>query len=173
MSATQGLAWGTLQQQFAAGKLGMYIAAPDDIYNVIVPTDKGNLSDIGMGALPSVTGTPAGSLSGGNDFMFSPKDTPAQIEAGVKWINFEDLTPGVGQFNFARQKADGFPVGFPEPELFVGATGTQDQPAPDRVRDDQHVVLPVVHQRADARRRRAVSTPRPSTRRSTRSCWPC
>src|ERR1700678_951740 len=125
MSATQGLAWGTLQQQFAAGKLGMYIAAPDDIYNVIVPTDKGNLSDIGMAPLPSLTGTPAGSLSGGNDYMFSPKDSPAQIAAGVKWINFEDLTPGVGQFNFARQKADGFPVGFPEPELFVGATGSK------------------------------------------------
>jgi ABC-type glycerol-3-phosphate transport system substrate-binding protein len=125
MSATQGLAWGTLQQQFAEGKLGMYIAAPDDIYNVIVPTDKGNLNDIGMGPLPSLTGTPAGSLSGGNDYMFSPKDTPAQIEAGIKWIDFEDLTPGDGQFNFARQKADGFPVGFPEPELFDGATGTK------------------------------------------------
>ena len=125
MSPTQGLAWGTLQQQFAAGKLGMYIAAPDDIYNVIVPTDKGNLSDIGMAPLPSLTGTPAGSQSGGNDFMFSPKDSPAQIAAGIKWINFEDLTPGDGQFNFARQKADGFPVGFPEPELFVGATGTK------------------------------------------------
>ena len=85
MSATQGLAWGTLQQQFAAGKLGMYIAAPDDIYNVIVPTDKGNLSDIGMGPLPSLTGTPAGSLSGGNGFIFAPNDTPAQIEAGIKW----------------------------------------------------------------------------------------
>ena len=125
MSPTQGLAWGTLQQQFAQGKLGMYIGAPDDIYNVIVPVDKGNLSDIGMGPLPSVTGTPAGSLSGGNDFMFSPKDSPAQIEAGIKWIDFEDLTPGDGQFNFARQKADGFPVGFPEPELFDGATGTK------------------------------------------------
>jgi maltose-binding protein MalE len=125
MSPTQGLAWGTLQQQFAAGKLGMYIAAPDDIYNVIVPADKGNLSDIGMAALPSLTGTPAGSLSGGNDYMFSPKDTPAQIEAGIKWIDFEDLTPGDGQFNFTRQKADGFPVGFPEPQLFDGATGTK------------------------------------------------
>ena len=125
MSPTQGLAWGTLQQQFAAGKLGMYIAAPDDIYNVIVPTDKGNLSDIGMGALPSLTGTPAGSLSGGNSFIFSPKDTPAQIAAGVKWLNFEDLTPGVGQFNFQRQKADGFTVGFPEPQLFDGASATK------------------------------------------------
>ncbi|MDX6340293.1 MAG: hypothetical protein QOH87_431 [Trebonia sp.] len=125
MSPTQGLAWGTLQQQFAAGKLGMYIAAPDDIYNVIVPTDKGNLSDIGMGPLPSLTGTPAGSLSGGNDFMFAKHDTPAQIEAGIKWLAFEDLTPGTGQFNFGRQKADGVPVGFPEPELFSGATGTK------------------------------------------------
>ncbi len=123
MSPTQGLAWGTLQQQFAAGKLGMYIAAPDDIYNVIVPTDKGNLDDIGMGPLPSLTGTPAGSLSGGNGFAFSPKDSPAQIKAGIKWLDFESLTPGSGYtFNFERQKADGFPVGFPEPQLFDGAT---------------------------------------------------
>ncbi|MGH3245033.1 MAG: ABC transporter substrate-binding protein [Trebonia sp.] len=125
MSATQGLAWGTLQTQFAEGKLGMYIAAPDDIYNVIVPADKGNLNDIGMGPLPSLTGTPAGSLSGGNDFMFAKHDTPAQIEAGIKFLNFEDMTPGSGQFNFARQKQDGFTVGFPEPALFTGGTGDQ------------------------------------------------
>src|ERR1700735_819158 len=118
MSATQGLAWGTLQQQFAAGKLGMYIAAPDDIYNVIVPTDKGNVNDIGMGALPTLSGKPAGSLGGGNTYVFAKHDTPAQIKAGIKFINFEDLTPGDGQFNYARIKADGLPVGFPEPELF-------------------------------------------------------
>ena len=122
MSPTQQLAWGTLQKQMAANKLGMYIAAPDDIYNVIVPQDGGNISDYGMGPLPSTAGTPAGSLSGGNDYMFAKRDTPAQIEAGIKWLVFEDLTPGVGQFNFTRQKADGFPVGFPEPQLFTGAT---------------------------------------------------
>ena len=124
MSATQGLAWGSLQQQMAQGKLGMYIGAPDDIYNVIVPTDKGNVNDFGMGPLPSVSGKPAGSLSGGNDYMFAKSDTPAQIEAGIKFINFENLTPGAGQFNFARIKADGQPVGFPEPELFQGSAGT-------------------------------------------------
>jgi ABC-type glycerol-3-phosphate transport system substrate-binding protein len=126
MSATQGLAWGTLQAQFAAGKLGMYIAAPDDIYNVIVPTDKGNINDIGMGPLPSLTGTPAGSLGGGNAYVFAKHDTPAQIEAGIKFIDFEDLTPGQGTtFNFARLKADGTPVGFDEPSLFDGAAGAQ------------------------------------------------
>jgi ABC-type glycerol-3-phosphate transport system substrate-binding protein len=122
MSPTQQLAWGTLQQQIAANKLGMYIAAPDDIYNTIVPVDHGNVNDYGMGPLPSASGTPAGSLSGGNGYMFAKSDTPAQIRAGIKWLDFESLTPGKGQFNFARSKADGFPVGFPEPQLFTGAT---------------------------------------------------
>jgi ABC-type glycerol-3-phosphate transport system substrate-binding protein len=125
MSATQGLGWGALQTQMAENKLGMYIGAPDDIYNVIVPADHGTLSDYGMGPLPSLSGKPAGSLSGGNDYVFAKTDTPAQIEAGIKWIDFEDLTPGDGQFNFARQKADGFPVGFDEPDLFNGAVESQ------------------------------------------------
>jgi ABC-type glycerol-3-phosphate transport system substrate-binding protein len=132
MSPTQGLIWGTLQKQMAAGKLGMYIAAPDDIYDVIVPQDGGDINDYGMGPLPSTSGTPAGSLSGGNDYMFAKRDTPAQIEAGVKFLNFEDLTIGQGQFNFARTKADGQPTGFPEPELFDGAANTAYQAALDK-----------------------------------------
>jgi ABC-type glycerol-3-phosphate transport system substrate-binding protein len=128
MSPTQGLAWGTLQQQFGAGKLGMYIAAPDDIYNQITTVDKGNINDIGMGPLPSLTGKPAGSLGGGNAYVFAKHDTPAQIQAGIKFISFEDLTPGQGvTFNFARQKADGQPAGFDEPSLFNGAAGAQVQ----------------------------------------------
>jgi ABC-type glycerol-3-phosphate transport system substrate-binding protein len=126
MSPTQQLEWGALQKQMAAGKLGMYIAAPDDIYNVIVPQDGGNINDYGMGPIPSATGTPAGSLSGGNDYMFAKRDTPAQIEAGIKWLVFESLTPGQGvYFNFTRQKADGVAVGFPEPQLFTGSTEAQ------------------------------------------------
>ena len=167
MSPTQGLAWGTLQQQFAAGKLGMYIAAPDDIYNVIVPTDKGNLSDIGMGPLPSLTGTPAGSLSGGNSFIFSPKDTPAQIEAGIKWLNFEDLTPGVGQFNFARQKADGFPSASPS----LSCSPARPQPRSTSCGLSTRRFRSRSTRRSSTRRRRAPEsrpTPRPSTRRLTR-----
>jgi ABC-type glycerol-3-phosphate transport system substrate-binding protein len=126
MSPTQQLEWGALQKQMAAGKLGMYIAAPDDIYNVIVPQDGGTINDYGMGPIPAATGAPAGSLSGGNDYMFAKRDTPAQIEAGIKWLVFESLTPGQGvYFNFARQKADGVAVGFPEPQLFTGSTEAQ------------------------------------------------
>ncbi len=127
MSPTQQLAWGALQKQMAAGKLGMYIAAPDDIYDVIVPQDKGAIGDYGMGPIPSTSGTPAGSLSGGNDDMFAKRDTSAQIRAGIKFLNYEYLTPGVAQLNFARAKADGLPVGFPEPQLFTGATQARYQ----------------------------------------------
>ena len=156
MSATQGLAWGTLQQQFAAGKLGMYIAAPDDVYNVIVPTDKGNLDDIGMGPLPSLTGTPAGSLSGGNDFIFAKHDTPAQI-AGRHQVD-QLRGPDARRRPVQLRPAEGgrVPVGFPEPELFTGATGNQDQPAAGPVRDDQHGRTT---RRSSTRRRRAPGEP--------------
>jgi len=90
MSPTQGLSWGSLQQQMAQNKLGMYIAAPDDIYNVIGPTDKGKISDFGMGPLPSASGTPAGSLGGGDAYMFAKHDTPAQIRAGIKWARVRE-----------------------------------------------------------------------------------
>ena len=123
MSPTQQLAWGTLQKQMAAGKLGMFIAAPDDIYKVIVPIDGGSPNDYGMGPLPSASGTPAGSLSGGQAYMFAKHDTPAQIIAGIKFVNFMQLTIGQGgTYNYARIKAEGQPVGFPEPQIFQGAT---------------------------------------------------
>src|SRR5258708_25517637 len=115
MSPTQQLAWGTLQQQIAANKLGMYIAAPDDIYNPIVPVDHGSINDYGMGPLPSTSGTPAGSLSGRNGYIVANSDTPAQIRAGIKLLAFDALTPGAGPVNFLRHKADRFPVRLPEP----------------------------------------------------------
>ena len=173
MSPTQQLAWGTLQKQMAANKLGMYIAAPDDIYNVIVPQDGGNINDYGMGPLPSTSGTPAGSLSGGNDYMFAKRDTPAQIEAGIKWLVFENLTPGVGFYNYARQKADGFPVGFPEPQMFTGATEAKQQQLMDsRARPSTRPTSPPSPAPTSwpwASR----PTRRPSTRPSTRSCSRC
>ena len=127
MSPTQGLAWGTLQQQFAAGKLGMYIAAPDDIYNVIVPTDKGNLSDIGMGPLPSLTGTPAGSLSRRQRLhVLAKHDTPAQIAAGIKWHQLRG--PDARRRPVQLRPAEGGRLhrsASPSPQLFDGATGTK------------------------------------------------
>ena len=125
MGSTQLLAWGTLQKEMAAGKLGMYIAAPDDI-TYMVQTLGANYADYSMGPIPSVSGQAAGTLSGGNDYMFNVKDTPAQIKAGVALVNFLYLTEGQGQFNYARLKATNQAVGLPEPEMFTGASLAAD-----------------------------------------------
>ena len=121
MSPTQGLAWGTLQKQFAAGKLGMYIAAPDDIYNVIVPDDKGNINDIGMGPLPSPQRQPSRLPVRRQRLHVRQAGHPGADQGRHQVHQLRGPDAGQGQFNYARIKADGLPVGFPEPELFGGA----------------------------------------------------
>ena len=159
MSATQGLAWGTLQQQFAAGKLGMYIAAPDDIYNVIVPTDKGNVNDIGMGPLPSVTGTPAGSLSGGNDYIFAKQRHPGADRGRHQVHQLRGPDAGHGPVQL-RQDQGGRAAGrLPRAGAVRRRGRREDQRAAGQVRDDQHLVLHAVRQRERGRRRRAARRP--------------
>jgi ABC-type glycerol-3-phosphate transport system substrate-binding protein len=126
MGTTQLYKWGDLQKLMAAGKLGMYIAAPDDI-TYMVQTLGANYSDFSMGPIPGQSGPAAGTLAGGNDYMFNVKDTPAQIKAGVELVDYIGLTVGHGQlFDYARLKAAHQAVGLPEPQLFQGATKTKD-----------------------------------------------
>ncbi|GAA2831200.1 extracellular solute-binding protein [Kitasatospora paracochleata] len=116
MGATQGLKWPDLMTRMATDKLGMYVGAPDDI-TYMVQTLKGNYDDYGMGPMPG--GKSA--LLGGNDYIFKKGSTPDQIKAGIAWINFKYLTIGKGQFDYARTKGDGLPVGLPQPFFFTGA----------------------------------------------------
>jgi ABC-type glycerol-3-phosphate transport system substrate-binding protein len=126
MGTTQLYKWGDLQKLMAADKLGMYIAAPDDI-TYMVQALGAHYSEFGMGPVPGQSGAAAGTLSGGNDYMFNVKDTPAQIKAGVELVNYIGLTVGHGQlFDYARLKARQQAVGLPEPELFQGATRAKD-----------------------------------------------
>ena len=46
-----------------------------------------------------------GTLIGGDGYMFNPKATPDQIKAGILWLEFENLTPGKGQFDWARRRS--------------------------------------------------------------------
>lgn len=117
MGATQNHKWPDLMTMMVNGKEGMYIGAPDDI-TYMVETLKGDYKDYGMGPMPGGKGA----LLGGNDYFFKAGLTPDQIKAGIAWINFKFLTPGKGQFDFARTKADGLPVGLPEPFFFTGAS---------------------------------------------------
>ncbi len=120
MGTKQGLQYNDLLQMMASGKLGMYVGAPDNLtaihsqYNV-------PYTDLGVGPMPGEAAT----LLGGSGYMFNKNDTPAQIKAGIEFIDYEFMTPGLGQqFNYARLAATKQPVGLPEPDMWTGATAT-------------------------------------------------
>jgi multiple sugar transport system substrate-binding protein len=121
MGSKQLLTIPDVQAMMGAGKLGMYLAAPDNL-PTLVKQYQGSYQNLGIAPMPGDQAT----LLGGDGYMFNVKDTPAQIKAGVQWLQFENLTPGVGQFNYQRAKAQNTPVGLPEPDLWTGPTADTD-----------------------------------------------
>ena len=121
MGSKQLLQQSDVLPMMGSGKLGMYIAAPDNL-PILVKQYGGSYANLGIGPMPGNKAT----LLGGDGYMFNVKDTPAQIQAGVQWLQYEELTPGIGQFNWQRAAAEKTPVGLPEPDLWNGSTATAD-----------------------------------------------
>jgi len=121
MGTKQGLQYNDLLQMMASGKLGMYVGAPDNL-TTIHSTYNVPYTDLSVGPMPGETAT----MVGGSGYMFNKNDTPAQIQAGIKFLDYEFMTPGLGQFNYKRLAATGQPVGLPEPDMWTGATATAD-----------------------------------------------
>lgn len=115
MGSKQLLTIADVQQMMGSGRLGMFLAAPDNI-PTIVNEFGGKLADLGIAPMPEGKGT----LAGGDGYMFNKKCTPEQIEAGLKWLDFLALTPGKGLNDWARGKTDKEPVGLPEPAIWTG-----------------------------------------------------
>jgi len=122
----QLLQWGDLLTNAGAGKVGMYIGAPDSITS-IVTTFKGNYSDWAMGPMPGADGYGKAALAGGNGYFFRKGDTAAQIKAGLEWISYEFLTPGQGQFDYKAMASEKLAVGLPEPQLFTAGSAADTQ----------------------------------------------
>lgn len=121
MGQKQNLAYSDLLKMAAAGKVGMYIGAADTI-QAIHDKYQGKFSDWAMAPMPGAGGPAAATLAGGDQYFFKKGLSPAQIKAGIKWLNFEFLTPGKGQLNYARAAKLGDTVGLPKLHLFGGAT---------------------------------------------------
>ncbi|MFF5114375.1 ABC transporter substrate-binding protein [Streptosporangium sp. NPDC000509] len=113
MGAKQLLQWEDLMRMMGGGKLGMMIGAPD-VVQAVNNDFKGKFEDYGVTALPEAKA----SLNGGDGYMIHPKATPEKIKAALLWLEFHELTPGQGQFNYARNKQQGRPVGLPIPDLY-------------------------------------------------------
>ncbi|WP_426362455.1 ABC transporter substrate-binding protein [Streptomyces sp. E-08] len=121
MGKTQLLKWGDLQKQIATDKLGMFLAAPDDIAYMVQQLGA-KYENFGMGPIPGGRNT----LAGGNNYMVKKGIPSDRIKAAVAWLNYKNLTVGKGQFDWARSKADGLPVGVPQPNFWLNASKTTD-----------------------------------------------
>ncbi|MEI8409635.1 MULTISPECIES: ABC transporter substrate-binding protein [unclassified Kribbella] len=138
MGSKQLLQWEDLMRMMGSGKLGMMIGAPDVVQGVNNDF-QGKFEDYGVTAVPESEGK--ASLSGGDGYMFNPKATPEKIKAGLLWLEFHELTPGKGQFNYARAKEQGRPVGLPIPDLYGDSAPGQEIVALRK----QYATVPVDH----------------------------
>lgn len=121
MGKTQLLKWGDLQKQIATDKLGMFLAAPDDIAYMVQQLGA-TYENFGMGPIPGGRNT----LAGGNNYMVKKGISGDKIKAAVAWLAFKNLTVGKGQFDWARAKADGLPVGVPQPNFWLNESKARD-----------------------------------------------
>ncbi|NEE04524.1 ABC transporter substrate-binding protein [Phytoactinopolyspora halotolerans] len=78
--------WGTINQAFAAGQVGMYIGG-SDVYNSLVTENGIDPDDYGLTVLP-LEGDDAGVLGGGTIVGVRPDASEAERAAAVKWIDF-------------------------------------------------------------------------------------
>jgi ABC-type glycerol-3-phosphate transport system substrate-binding protein len=115
MGSRQLLEYADLIQMMASGKLGMYLAAGDNL-KTIVNQYKGNYADYGLGPMPGAQGT----LGGGDGFMFNAKASPEKIRAGLKWLAFKFDNPSRIEHDNEYDAANKNPIGLPEPNIWTG-----------------------------------------------------
>lgn len=80
------LDWGTINQAFAAGQIGMFTSG-SDIYTSLVRSNEMNPDDYGLTVIP-LDGEDPGVLGGGDIAVVSPTATDEEKAAAVRWIDF-------------------------------------------------------------------------------------
>ena len=110
------LDWGTINQEFGAGNIGMYTRG-SDVYTSLVRDFSLNPDDYGLTVLPT-EGDDAGVLGGGDIAVMSPTIDDAHKAAAVKWIDLyymqkllnEDAARADAKALVASDQAVGTPV---------------------------------------------------------------
>lgn len=116
--------WGSINQAFGAGQIGMYTSG-SDIYTNLVQAQNLNPKDYGMTVVP-MDGSKAGTLGGGTIAAVNVKATEAQKAAAVKWMDFyymKKLTvKSAAVLDAKTLDASSQPVGVPALPIFDKAT---------------------------------------------------
>ena len=109
------LDWGTINQEFAAGNIGMY-SSGSDVYTALVRDFSLNPDDYGLTVVPVENG--GGTLGGGDIAVVSPTVDEATKAAAVTWIDWfymqkllnEDAAVTDAETLVAQDQAIGTPV---------------------------------------------------------------
>lgn len=122
--------WGSINQDFASGRIGMYVSGGGNYGNLFTQNAM-NPDDYGLTVLPLADDPDAGVLGGGTLAAVSAGADDATKAAAVKWIDFyymEKLTDeDAAVLDAETSAASGAPVGAPEMPVFDQETYEQKQ----------------------------------------------
>lgn len=112
--------WGTINQAFAAGQIGMYMSG-SDVYNSLVTENAIDPATYGLTVLP-LAGGDAGVLAGGTVVAVKSTASEAEVDAAVKWLDFFYLAKLVDEAAAVADAealvANGAPLGTPALPIF-------------------------------------------------------
>ena len=130
MGSTFDYAWGTINQAFAAGQIGMFTGG-SDLYTAMVQNNNLKADDYGVTTIPLATDPNAGVLGGGTLAAVNVVTTEDQRDAAVDWIDFyymnKLLTQDGAVADAQALKANNQPVGVPALPIFDKATYDESQ----------------------------------------------
>ena len=129
MGSTFDYAWGTINQAFASGQVGMFTGG-SDLYTAMVQNNGLKPDDYGVTTIP-LDGADAGVLGGGTLAAVNVVTRDEQRDAAVKWIDFyymqKLLTQDGAVADAQALKANNQPVGVPALPIFDKATYDESQ----------------------------------------------
>jgi ABC-type glycerol-3-phosphate transport system substrate-binding protein len=130
MGSTFDYAWGTINQAFAAGQIGMFTGG-SDLYTAMVQNNSLKPADYGVATIPLANDPNAGVLGGGTLAAVNVNTTEDQRDAAVTWIDWyymnKLLTQDGAVADAKALQANNQPVGVPALPIFDKATYDESQ----------------------------------------------
>ena len=130
MGSTFNYAWGSINQAYSAGQIGMFTGG-SDLYTAMVQNNNLKADDYGVATIPLANDPNAGVLGGGTLAAVNVATSEDQRDAAVTWIDWyymnKLLTQDGAVADAQALKANNQPVGVPALPIFDKATYDQSQ----------------------------------------------